>query len=135
MRTVEDLMSRWTPALHERDYLSRAVDQILSSGYTGLPVVDDNNRLVGFLSEQDCIRSLASSSYHCDNWVRISDIMSRNPVSVTPDMSELALANLFSGQKPKVYPVVDKHNRVLGVLTRSRVMSALNDQLKACRVA
>ncbi|MCK7543643.1 CBS domain-containing protein [Marinobacter bryozoorum] len=135
MRTVEDLMSKWTPALHERDYLSRAVDQILSSGHTGLPVVDDNNRLVGFLSEQDCIRSLASSSYHCDNWVRISDIMSRNPVSVTPEMSELALANLFSGQRPKVYPVVDKNNRVLGVLTRSRVMAALNDQLKACRVA
>ena len=31
--------------------------------------------------------------------------------------------------------VVDKNNRVLGVLTRSRVMAALNDQLKACRVA
>lgn len=135
MRTVEDLMSRWTPALHEQDYLSRAVDQILSSGYTGLPVVDDDNHLVGFLSEQDCIRSLASSSYHCDNWVRISDIMSRTPVSVTPDMSELALATLFSEQKPKVYPVVDRDNRLLGVLTRSHVMGALNDQLKSCRVA
>ena len=135
MRTVKDLMSKWAPALHERDYLSRAVDQILSSGYTGLPVVDDNHRLVGFLSEQDCIRSLASSSYHCDNWVRISDIMSRDPISVTPDMSELALAALFTGQKPKVYPVVDGHHRVIGVLTRSRVMAALNDQLKACRVA
>jgi len=135
VRTVADLMSRWTPPLHERDYLSRAVDQILSSGYTGLPVVDDSNRLVGFLSEQDCIRSLASSSYHCDNWVRISDIMSRTPVSVTADMSELALAALFSEQKPKVYPVVDKDNRVLGVLTRSQVMAALNDQLKACRIA
>lgn len=135
MRTVNDLMSKWTPALHERDYLSRAVDQILSSGLTGLPVVDDHNRLVGFLSEQDCIRSLANSSYHCDRWVRISDIMSRDPVSVTPDMSELALAALFTGQKPKVYPVVDGEHRVIGVLTRSRVMAALNDQLKACRVA
>lgn len=135
MRTVQDLMSRWTPALHERDYLSRAVDQILSSGYTGLPVVDDNYQLVGFLSEQDCIRSLASSSYHCDNWVRISDIMSRNPVSIAPEMSELALAALFTGQKPKVYPVVDQDNRVVGVLTRSHVMAALNDQLKTCRVA
>lgn len=135
MRTVQDLMSRWTPALHERDYLSRAVDQILSSGYTGLPVVDDNYQLVGFLSEQDCIRSLASSSYHCDNWVRISDIMSRNPVSIAPEMSELALAALFTAEKPKVYPVVDQANRVVGVLTRSHVMAALNDQLKTCRVA
>ncbi len=135
MRTVQDLMSKWTPVLHERDYLSRAVDQILSSGYTGLPVVDDDNRLVGFLSEQDCIRSLASSTYHCDNWVRISDIMSRNPVSVSPDMSELALANLFSEHTPTVYPVVDRKNRVIGVLTRARVMAALNEQLKTCRAA
>lgn len=135
MRTVQDLMSRWTPALHERDYLSRAVDQILSSGYTGLPVVDDDHRLVGFLSEQDCIRSLATSTYHCDNWVRISDIMSRDPVSVTPEISELALASLFTGQKPKVYPVVSGDNRVVGVLTRSHVMGALNEQLKTCRAA
>ena len=135
MRTVADLMIKYVPTLRSDDYLTRAVDQLLSIGFTGLPVVDEQRRLVGFLSEQDCIRTLASSSYHCEAWVRISDIMSRDPLFVSPDLSEMEIATLFGKAKPKVYPVVDDDRRVLGVITRSRVMDALNHQLKTCRVA
>lgn len=135
MRTVADLMTKYVPILSADDYLTRAVDQLLSIGYTGLPVVDGERRLVGFLSEQDCIRSLAASSYHCDSWVRISDIMSRDPLFVSPDLSEMEMAGLFGKAKPKIYPVVDNNHRVLGVITRSQVMEALNQQLKTCRAA
>lgn len=135
MRTVADLMTKYVPTLRADDYLTRAVDQLLSIGFTGLPVVDEQRRLVGFLSEQDCIRTLARSSYHCESWVRINDIMSREPLFVSPDLSEVEIATLFGKAKPKVYPVVDEQRRVLGVITRSRVMEALNQQLKTCRVA
>ncbi len=46
-------------------------------------MLDDQKRLIGFLSEQDCIPSLLTGSYHCDSRTRVEDLMSRTPLFVS----------------------------------------------------
>jgi CBS domain-containing protein len=135
MQKVKQIMAKNVTPLRVSTPLVDAVDLLIKSGYLGLPVVDDKRQLVGFLSEQDCIKALINDSYHCESHMVVSDIMHKKPLFVSPELSVLELATIMGRDKPKLFPVVDDIQRVVGVVSRAQVMSALNQSLKACRVA
>lgn len=132
MLQVRDHMQRLTQALTPDMGLAEALDRLHSTGLSGLPVLDAQRQLVGFLSEQDCIPSLLSGSYYCDTRTRVEDLMNRNPLSVGPDDSILDLARQMTGAKPKIYPVLQQ-GKVIGLISRRQVMAALNQQMKQCQ--
>ncbi|EQB2598753.1 CBS domain-containing protein [Aeromonas salmonicida] len=129
MLHIRDHMSRLTHFLTPQLGLAEALDRLHHSGLSGLPVLDDQQQLVGFLSEQDCIPSLITGSYHCDTRTQVEDMMSRTPLSVDPDDSILDLARQMTGAKPKIYPVLEQ-GKVIGIISRHQVMQALNQQMK-----
>ena len=131
MLHIRDHMSRLTHFLTPQLGLAEALDRLHLSGLSGLPVLDDQQQLVGFLSEQDCIPSLITGSYHCDTRTQVEDMMSRTPLSVDPDDSILDLARQMTGAKPKIYPVLEQ-GKVIGIISRHQVMQALNQQMKGC---
>ena len=55
MLQIRDHMSRSTHSLTPQLGLAEALDRLHDSGLSGLPVLDPQQRLIGFLSEQDCI--------------------------------------------------------------------------------
>ena len=131
MLHIRDHMSRLTHFLTPQLGLAEALDRLHHSGLSGLPVLDDQQQLVGFHSEQDCIPSLITGSYHCDTRTQVEDMMSRTPLSVDPDDSILDLARQMTGAKPKIYPVLEQ-GKVIGIISRHQVMQALNQQMKGC---
>lgn len=131
MLHIRDHMSRLTHFLTPQLGLAEALDRLHHSGLSGLPVLDDQQQLVGFLSEQDCIPSLITGSYHCDTRTQVEDMMSRTPLSVDPDDSILDLARQMTGAKPKIYPVLEQ-GKVIGIISRHQVIQALNQQMKGC---
>ncbi|VFB09868.1 CBS domain-containing protein [Aeromonas salmonicida] len=131
MLHIRDHMGRLTHFLTPQLGLAEALDRLHHSGLSGLPVLDGQQQLVGFLSEQDCIPSLITGSYHCDTRTQVEDMMSRTPLSVDPDDSILDLARQMSGAKPKIYPVLEQ-GKVIGIISRHQVMQALNQQMKGC---
>ena len=132
MLQIRDHMSRLTHTLTPQLGLAEALNSLHHSGLSGLPVLDEQQRLIGFLSEQDCIPSLLTGSYHCDTRTRVEDLMSRTPLSVAPDDSILELARQMSEARPKIYPVL-QGGKVIGIISRHQVMQALNRQMKGCQ--
>lgn len=114
--------------------LSNAVDALLVRNKLGAPVVDDSGKLIGFLSQQDCISVMLKSSYHCDLVAKVKDCMRSEVLSVTPDTSVLQLAEQMLGPKPKVYPVVD-NGKVVGTINRTNVLGAINIYMQQCYLA
>ena len=106
--------------------VAEAVDLLLSRKQTGGPVVDYNNKVVGFLSEQDCIKHMIDSSYYREQICRVEDIMVTPVVSMKAYNSVLELAQTMIREKPKVYPVVDDDGYLVGAIDRSAVLAALN---------
>ncbi|MDK8462243.1 CBS domain-containing protein [Marinobacter sp. SS13-12] len=104
--------------------LTKVVKTLLHNHVTGLPVVDDHRKVIGFISEQDCIHALLVSNYHHEGDPLVDDVMFRNPVTISPEMSVVDLAQNLGAGKPKVYPVVD-HNRLIGIVTRTAILSEL----------
>lgn len=131
MATVNQIMRHSLPLLNVDMPISEALDRMLESGLSGLPVVDAQRHIIGFLSEQDCIPTLINANYHCDSRAKVSDLMRTEPLTVAPDTDVFELARTMGGAKPKLYPVVEG-KKVVGMVTRHQVMSFLNNQLKTC---
>ncbi len=133
MLKVRDIMRHRTLALRPDMGLKLAVHEIAEAGLLGLPVIDEKERLVGFVSEQDCLEKLVTESYHCDHHLTVADMMRRNPLHVSEDLTLFALAQLMGRGKPKLYPVT-RDERLVGIVTRGHVVQALAESLDACSV-
>lgn len=123
---VKDYMSRklvtFTPELG----LLRAAHILISNNISGAPVLDKDGRLVGMLTERDCMRVAIQADYYGVPGGLVSDNMSVNPQFVNPGDSILDLAQLFQNGRFHRYPVVDK-THLVGVISRRDVMRALGE--------
>lgn len=124
---VQDIMARHAPFVRTGTDLTEVVEMLLRQRLTGLPVVDDADRVVGFVSEQDCLRSLLVSSYHHEGAPKVDDVMFREPLTVKLEDTVVDMAELMVKQKPKIYPVVDQSGRLQGLLMRAQVLACLVD--------
>ena len=131
---VSEHMERQPVLLTPDMPLVTAVDALLERKKLGAPVVDEHGKLVGFLSQQDCMSVMLKSSYHCDLVARVKDCMSAEVLIVTPEHSVLQLAEQMLGSKPKVYPVVD-NGKVIGTINRTNVLNAINIYMQQCYLA
>ena len=124
---VKDVMAKHPTAIAGGTPLPDVVDTLLRYKVSGLPVINEQEQVVGFVSEQDCLRSLLVSSYHAEGDPKVEDVMHTQPLTVGLDASVVDVAEQMVKQKPKVYPVVDERYRLVGLLLRSQVLTALKN--------
>lgn len=106
-----------------------AVEKLLQSGQSGGPVIDEARQVIGFLSEQDCLKKMLEATYQNESHSVVSDVMTKEPLCVKREDSIVQMADLMICNKPKVYPVVDDEGRLLGVISRANVLLALDKHL------
>lgn len=128
---VRDIMTSPAPFVRMHTPLGEVVDTLLRNRVMGLPVLDDNDRVVGFVSEQDCIHSMLVSSYHCEGVPNVDDVMHNEVLSVEADQNIVDLAQNMGKNKPKLYPVIED-GKLLGLITRSAILSALWENRAHC---
>ncbi|MFM2481216.1 CBS domain-containing protein [Celerinatantimonas sp. YJH-8] len=128
---VRDYMQQQPLIFHPQQSLAQVVQQLLEHQQLGGPVCDDEGHLLGWISEKDCLAHLLDETYHCELVSLACDIMHKNVLSVSPDMSVLTLAEMAIGDKPKMYPVVAE-NRLVGMITRREMLIAFAKQLDEC---
>jgi CBS domain-containing protein len=121
---ASDVMSNHIEPVRCGTPLTKVVKTLLHNHISGLPVVDDHRRVIGFISEQDCIHALLVSSYHREGDPVVDDVMFRNPLTISPEMSVVDLAQNLGAGKPKVYPVTD-HDKLIGIVTRTAILAEL----------
>lgn len=112
--------------------VATAVDKLLQSPHIGAPVVNSSDKLIGWISEQDCLASLLESSYYCEEVAIVEDLMRADVLTVKETDSIIELAQQMLGVKPKVYPVINEHGVVVGIISRRDVLKAMDKQQQAC---
>ena len=78
-----------------------AVQKFINSNQIGGPVVDPNGHVLGWVSEQDCMRAMIEESYHCEQVDKISDVMRKEVLTLLPDHSIMELAEEMPVTNPK----------------------------------
>jgi CBS domain-containing protein len=128
---IGTLMHTPAPSVSSTALLTEVVERLRQHRLTGMPVTDAENRVIGFVSERDCIHALLISSYHCEGDPAVSEVM-QPAQCVSPHLSLVELAQRMSqtGQ-PRVYPVVE-NGVLVGLITRGQVLSALAENRLSC---
>ena len=130
--TVRSIMTRKLVTLNPEMAALEAAQRLLKHGISGAPVVDREGRLLGLLSEFDCLRAVASADFEMDAHDRIeqvADLMSPDPKTVSPEMGLFALAHEFVTHRVRRFPVVDQ-GQLIGQVSRRDALKAAVDLAK-----
>jgi CBS domain-containing protein len=147
-KTVADLMTR-EPILARPEMSVKEVIKILADRrISGLPVVDENDLLIGIISETDLMWQetgatppayimILDSVIYLENPSRyeqelhkslgqtVGEVMSRDPVSIAPEKSIQEAAKLLHDRNIHRLPVLNTAGKVVGILTRGDIVRAM----------
>jgi|JRYL01.1.fsa_nt_gb CBS domain-containing protein len=125
--TASQVMQRQVFTLAQDLMVLDAVRELLHRGFAGAPVLD-GNQLVGVFSERDALAALAAAHYDAEPPGTVGQHMRRDfpVVGLGTDLFELATA--FRDHGVRWLPVVDAQRRILGLVTRTAALVALQRQ-------
>jgi CBS domain-containing protein len=150
--TVADIMERDPIAVGRDDDVESVIRVLREHELPGVPVVDGSRNLVGIITENDLILRDEQADLHLPHHLDImggviylesmkhfedrikkafaskaEDMMTPDPITVTPDAPVEEAAKLIAKHKHNRLPVVDDGGRLVGVVTRLDVLDAITD--------
>ena len=142
--TAEGIMTRSVLVIDQTMSLSRAAALLAEKQVSGAPVIDADGRIVGVVSEKDFLREMgvgARPSFmqiatKCMNNEScmigrlqnktITTIMSKPPITGTPEMTIGKISSLFADRLINRLPIVDDDQRPVGIVTRTDLAHSFN---------
>ena len=152
---AKEIMTSAVITIHENATIREAVERMLSNGISGLPVVDEQGRLVGVLSESDLIlhgsepqvphkllnaivkllthEEVELKSAHDALAVELAQVsqstagefMTAPAYSVTPETPIETVAELITTHDINRVPVIDNQTRVIGIISRHDLLRGM----------
>ena len=120
---VKDYMTKklvtFTPDMN----VVEAMAQILAHSISGAPVIDDNGKLVGILSEVDLMSVVIQDSYYNEPLGIVADYMQAPVDTVDGNLDIYTLAERFIDEHRRRYPVVHE-GALIGQISRRDVLVA-----------
>lgn len=122
-------LTTFTPGMD----IYEAAGLLLENRISGAPVIDAKGKLVGLLSEQDCLKVIMTTGMYNLPPGTVADYMTKeNIVTITPDLSIFELAEMFMKYKFRRFPVVE-HGRLVGQVSKRDLLSAIKDMRKGVK--
>ncbi len=128
--SVQDLMSKSFAKIHPDMPVVEASSHLIKQGLLGSPVTDDAGTMLGWISEHECLQAALQVVYYNQRVATVKDLMRTDVLTVSLADDVLTLARQMLEAKPKIYPVVDANNRVLGVISRCHMLKMLDGKLQ-----
>ena len=127
---VRDAMTVDPIAISPRAKLREAEELFETRDFNGVPVVDEQRRLLGILTKFDLLKAFSLDSQtitpHYDESMEqlVGTVMTRDPVSVGPRLPLSRLLQKLVEMRTKSLPVVED-GRLIGIIAREDVLKAL----------
>jgi CBS-domain-containing membrane protein len=136
-QTVRDVMVQPVPTVFQEDDQVRIVDRLLDAHSHRVIVVDDQGGAVGVISASDVVNRIEPA--HQAGVIRALrrigkppagketayDIMSKEPLTASPDLPLVEAARIMMNDHRKWLVVVDPDSRPLGLIDRRTLLNAL----------
>ncbi|MFA5678169.1 MAG: CBS domain-containing protein [Pseudomonas sp.] len=121
---VRDYMDREAVTLTPDTHLFKAIDILLEHRISGAPVVDARGKLVGVLSESDCLQGILSGAYFEESCGTVASLMSSVVETIEADADILKAAEHFVARARRRLPVIEE-GRLVGQISRRDILQAL----------
>ena len=140
---VSDIMTRNPKTVSPDTRLQEVASIMCLYRIPALPVVDDQGMLVGNISEMDLLRNLfpkmedimsgnavleierMAPNYSASMKQTVGDMMTKKPVSVSPDQHVLKAAAKMTSHRFRRIPVADSEGKLVGVMSLGDVHKAI----------
>jgi len=95
-----------------------------------MPVINARHRLVGILSVQDLLQFIMidGEQVHYVRGKKVSDAMSSGVITADPVSDIRRVASLMQGFKLHGVPIVDQHDALQGIVSRSDILRAVTNE-------
>jgi CBS domain-containing protein len=150
MKTAGEIMDPDVPTVSPKDDARTAIDLLAQTDLGAIPVVDDDRKVVGIVSESDLIISDEESDLHLPHYLNImggivfigsmkgfeerlekafatevSELMTRDPIVAHDYESADRVAKKIADNHHNHIPVVDADGHLAGMVTRADALAAL----------
>lgn len=149
MIKASDIMNSNVLSIGPNASVEEAVKILSQNQISGLPVVDDKNRLIGIITERDIV--VFSSDLHIiplmssSNWIspytdvskissskrgfelisktNVEKVMTKKLYDVTGDSNWFEIVKIMKSGRINHIPVVDKERKLIGIITRTDMLN------------
>ncbi|MGB0177278.1 MAG: CBS domain-containing protein [Owenweeksia sp.] len=124
---VKDYMSTRLITFRPDQSMDEVIGILLKKKISGGPVVDDENNLVGIISEGDCLKEVIRGKYNNSPNKKglVKDYMSHNVKTMHPSTNIFEAAQTFLELKLRRFPVM-KDGKLLGQISQRDIMNAVH---------
>ncbi|RYM07120.1 CBS domain-containing protein [Sporolactobacillus sp. THM7-7] len=148
---INELMVKEVIAIREDDRIQSLIQTMLTHKIGGVPVLNDKNQLVGFVSDGDVLRAVApkpQTIYEFYTMIsaveveltydkikgllnkKVKDFMKKGRLQTVFFNQDLdAVLKILSHHRFKKIPVIDNERRVVGIVSRGDVIQYIGSLL------
>ena len=122
---VRDYMTTNLITFKPEQSVEEVNDGLIKNKISGGPVVNENNELVGIISEGDCLKQISDSRYYNmpmaqDN---VENRMIKNVETIDGNMNVFDAANKFLESKRRRFPIVE-NGKLIGQISQKDILIA-----------
>ncbi|NJO17751.1 MAG: CBS domain-containing protein [Thioploca sp.] len=141
---VKEVMTRAVKTITPETRLQEVASIMCLNRFSGLPVVEENDKLVGILAERDVLRYLFPSikdimtdgmgsidfegmeaEYKKVLPLKAADLMNSTVISVNPNMPILKAVSIMAKNNFRRIPVTEENNKLVGMVSLGDIHRAI----------
>ncbi len=125
--TARELMTTSLLVFRPEQTILEVIEALIKRRVSGAPVVDDQGRLIGVVSELDCLRMLASDEFYLEQQEEgtlVGKFMSSGGRTIPPVLGIYAISHYFLTSSIRRLPVVEKE-KLIGQVSRRDVLRGM----------
>jgi len=122
---VSDYMTRKLITFKPNQPVEEVMQALIKHRISGGPVVNDNNELVGIISEGDCIKQISESKYYNLPMEAnsVDKHMAKNVETIDGNMNIFDAATKFIESKRRRFPIVE-NGKLIGQISQKDILKA-----------
>lgn len=117
---VKDVMSGFIVTIKKNQTVQDAAKKIWENSFNHLAVVSDTGELVGILTAWDISKAVAANCFDS-----VESVMTKKVLTCAPNEPVDLAARRLDRYGVSAMPVIDTHNRVLGIITSDNISKLL----------
>ena len=122
---VSDYMSHEIITFRPEQKVEEVIQTLIKYKISGGPVVNNNNELVGVISEGDCLKQISESRYYNMPMEQhtVENRMVKDVETIDGNMNIFDAANKFLESKIRRFPIVE-NGKLVGQISQKDVLKA-----------
>ncbi|MDO4281945.1 MAG: CBS domain-containing protein [Peptococcaceae bacterium] len=141
---ISNIMEKDVYCAREDDTIATVLKKLVDKKISGLPIVDGDDKVVGFISDGDIMKFIAKQDpriidmtsfitvwYDSESFdqkmddllnINVMELATTKVISAEPDEDVDEVARTLGKKKIKKLPVIDENGKLIGVISRHNII-------------